>query len=201
MKYKTIAIERQYGSGGREIAEKCAERLGIKCYGQEILLMAAKQCGIPAEQLAQIEESTNDTFWDSIAIMNRMLGGDGNVLTDKQELSKLEAEIILYIAGKESCIFLGRGAAFVLGDRKNNLSAFVHADYGFRRNHAINNYNVNPADADKVLRSIDKRRYNYHESYRKLMWGEKEGYDLMLNSGTLGIDQCVSLIEKTFLQD
>lgn len=198
MKYKIVAIEREYGSGGRDVAKKTAERLGVKLYGKEILLMAAKKSGIPSKQLEKIEESTNDSVWDSISVINKMMYGDANALSDKHQLSKLEADIILDIANKESCVFLGRGSGFLLGDRKDTLSVFVHADYDFRKNYAIDNYSIDESDADKMMKLIDKRRSNYYSSYRELMWGEKEGYDLMLNSGKLGIDTCVNLIEKAF---
>lgn len=194
MDYKIIAIEREYGSGGREIARKTAEKLGINCYGQEILTMAARKCGIPERQLASLEEASNDTVWDSISILNRMYQGDGNSLSDKTELAKLEGEIILDIASKESCVFIGRGAAFILGDRKDTLPIFIYSDYEHRRNHAIENYNIDRHNADKIIKSIDKKRMNYYSSFRELMWGDKEGYHLMLNSGKLGIDKCVDLI-------
>lgn len=195
MSYKIVAIEREYGSGGRDIARKVAENLGVKLYGKEILLMAAEKSGIPVKHLEKIEESTNDTVWDSISVINKMLYGDSNALSEKHQLSKLEAEIILDIADRESCVFLGRGAGFLLGDRKDTLSVFVHADYEFRKNYAIENYGIDEADADRMMKLIDKKRSNYYSSYRELMWGEKEGYDLMLNSGKLGIDVCINMID------
>jgi len=198
MRYKIVAIEREYGSGGRDIAKKTAEKLGIKLYGKEILLMAAEKSGIPAKQLEKIEESSNDSVWDSISVINKMMYGDSNALSDRHQLSKLEAEIILDIANKESCVFLGRGAGFLLGDRKDALSVFVHADYDFRKNYAIEHYHIDEADADKMMKLIDKRRSNYYSSYRELMWGEKEGYDLMLNSGKLGVNACINIIESAF---
>lgn len=198
MKYKIVAIEREYGSGGRDIARQVSEKLGIKLYGKEILLMAAEKSGMPAKQLEKIEESANDTVWDSISVMNKMILGDGTGLSDKNQLAKMEAEIILSISNKESCVFLGRGAGFLLGDRSDTLSVFVHADYDFRKDYAIEHYGIDETDADKMMKLIDKKRSNYYSSYRELMWGEKEGYDLMLNSGKLGIHRCVDLIVRAF---
>lgn len=37
MKINFITIEREYGSGGTEIAEKLAGKCGIPCYGAEII--------------------------------------------------------------------------------------------------------------------------------------------------------------------
>lgn len=198
MKYRNVAIEREYGSGGREIASKVAERLGVKCYGKEILMLAAKESGIPPQRLEQIEESTNDTVWDSMLAINKMMLGGANGFSEKSELAVLEAKIIQKIADRESCVFLGRGAGFLLGDKKDTLSIFIHADYEFRKNHAVENYGIDESDADKMMKLIDKRRSNYYSAFRKMLWGEKEGYDLVLNSGKLGIDKCVDIIVNAF---
>lgn len=198
MKYKTVAIEREYGSGGREIASQVAKRLGVKCYGQEILLLAAKELGIPPKHLEHIEESANDTMWDSISVINKMIRGDIDSYSEKGELAAIEGKIIQEIASRESCVFLGRGAGFLLGDKKDALSVFIHADYDFRRTHAIENYNIDEPDADKIMKLIDRKRSNYYSTYRKLMWGEKEGYDLTLNSGKLGINKCIDVIVNAF---
>lgn len=198
MKYKIVTIEREYGSGGREIGSKTAEKLGIKCYGEEILTLAARESGVPERHLEAFEESSNDTVWDKISQFNKMIFEDGNAMSDKDRLAKLEAKIILKLAERESCVFVGRGSGFLLGDRKDTLSVFIYADYEFRKNHAINNYGIDETEADKKLKSIDKKRANYYNSYRELMWGEKEGYSLMLNSGVLGIDKCVDIIVDAF---
>ncbi len=198
MNYKILAIEREYGSGGREIARKAAEKLGIKCYGQEILIMAAKEIGIPAEQLAALEEKSNDSVWDLLTQLNKMFYDDGNAMSNKDRLAKMEAEIITSIADRESCVFLGRGSGFLLGERRDTLPVFIYADYDFRKDHAIKYYGIDKTDADKKMKYIDKRRANYYASYRELMWGDKEGYGLMLNSGELGIDKCVDLIADAF---
>ena len=198
MKYNLVAIERQYGSGGREIARKTAEKLGIKCYGQEILMMAAERSGFPASQLKKFEEQSNDSVWDSISQLNQMFYTDGNILSNKDRVAKAEAEIINEIANRESCVFLGRGSGFLLGERKDTLSVFIYADFDFRKERAISEYGVDSTDADKTLKTIDKKRANYYSTYRELMWGDKEGYSLMLNSGTLGIDKCVELIVDAF---
>ena len=41
-----ICIGRQYGSGGREIGEKLAARLGVTCYDKLLLKQAAKEGGV-----------------------------------------------------------------------------------------------------------------------------------------------------------
>ena len=62
MSYTVIAIEREYASGGSEIGEKLAEKLGIPCYGQEILEMAAEQLNMSPEELRDSEENMTGSF-------------------------------------------------------------------------------------------------------------------------------------------
>ena len=52
--YKIIAIEREYASGGSEIGERLAAKLGIPCYGREILERAAQARGTTPEQIVHM---------------------------------------------------------------------------------------------------------------------------------------------------
>ena len=55
MKKTIITIGRQYGSGGKEIGQKVAEKLGIQCYDSRLIQMAAEESNIDAERLAQVD--------------------------------------------------------------------------------------------------------------------------------------------------
>ena len=57
MSTKTIiTIARQYGSGGREIGEKVAKRLGIPFYNKDLITLAAKQSGMSPEIFEKADE-------------------------------------------------------------------------------------------------------------------------------------------------
>ncbi len=56
MKCSYIAIEREYGSGGTEIARRLSEESGGPYYGREILEKVSKDNGIPISQIEKYEE-------------------------------------------------------------------------------------------------------------------------------------------------
>ena len=62
MSHRIITIEREYASGGREIGEMIAERLGISCYNREILQMASERCNVSMEYLETAEEAAPKSF-------------------------------------------------------------------------------------------------------------------------------------------
>ena len=45
MEKKIITISREFGSGGRTIGKKVAEKLGIPCYDSQIIEEMAKETG------------------------------------------------------------------------------------------------------------------------------------------------------------
>ena len=70
--YKIIAIEREYASGGSEIGERLAAKLGIPCYGREILERAAQARGTTPEQIVHMEEATTGSFLYTIALAAKL---------------------------------------------------------------------------------------------------------------------------------
>ena len=56
MRNLVIAIGREFGSGGKEIGQKLADRLNIKCYDSELLSIAAKNSGFCEEILKKNDE-------------------------------------------------------------------------------------------------------------------------------------------------
>ena len=60
--HKIITIGRQFGSGGREIGQKLAERLSIPLYDRRLVSMAAESLGVREEDAERVDESSLNTF-------------------------------------------------------------------------------------------------------------------------------------------
>ena len=69
-----ITIGREFGSGGHEIGQKLAERLGIKCYDKELLELAAKESGLCQELFASQDEKPTNSFLYSLVMDTYSLG-------------------------------------------------------------------------------------------------------------------------------
>ncbi len=194
MKYKIIAIEREYASGGSEIGKRLAERLGIPCYGQEILQEVARLRGTTPEQIAHMEESSTTSFLYTIAQAAWMAAGNDSGLSQESKLYLEEAKVIHEMAEKGGCIFVGRCAGRVLQDRKDVLKVYIYADRAFRLQRAVEVYHDPAEAAEQILRRCDKRRNGFYTANTGQRWDDKEGYHLMLDSGKLGIETCVDII-------
>lgn len=194
MKYNYIAIEREYASGGSEIGEKLSGKLGIPCYGREILRRVAEENGTTPEQIQGLEESATNSFLYSIAMMAQLSSGQGSGLSQENMLYLAEAKTIYHLVHEGSCILVGRCASWVLRERTDVLNVFIHADINMRKERAESLYGIPDTKVGNVLKKFDKRRSNYYSANTGKRWDDKSGYHLVLDSSKLGIEKCVDIL-------
>ena len=106
----------------------------------------------------------------------------------------VQHDIIKQLAEKP-CIIIGRCGDYVLRNRPDCVKLFIYADLDKRTEYAINVHYVPRDRAKAVVVKTDKTRANYYNYYASERWGDPEIYDLCINSGSLGIDGSVELIE------
>ncbi len=194
MKYKIIAIEREYASGGSEIGEKVAKELGIPHYGREILKMVAERKGTTSEKLEHLEEKATTSMLFSLRMMGSGLSANGD-LPPAEELMIAEENIIKELAATgEGCVFIGRSAGVLLEDRDDILRVFIHADTAFRTGRAHDYYGIEQSEIPDMIKKMDRRRANFHSTHFRRAWDSREGYHMVLNSGLLSIEGCVKAI-------
>lgn len=194
-----ITIGRQYGSGGRMIGKKLADALGVHFYNKEIIEMAAKKSGMSQEVFEKVDETAASSLLYSIATGAYMFGNYVSPQVDlpiNDKLFIIQSEIIKSIAQKESCVIVGRCADYILKDREETINIFIHADKEVRKKRAIEEYGISPNKADGYVSKIDKKRNTYYNYYTGEKWSNSVNYHLCLDSGSLGIDRCVSLIQN-----
>lgn len=200
MKQKLIiTIGRQYGSGGRMIGKLLAEKLGISFYNKEIIEMAAKKSGMSEEAFEKVDETAASSLLYSIATGAYMFGNYVSPQVDlplNDKLFIIQSQIIKSVATKESCVIVGRCADYILKDREDVINIFIHADKDIRKKRAVKEYGISQNKADGYLNKIDKKRNTYYNYYTGEKWGNCLNYHLCLDSGILGIDGTVHMIEE-----
>ena len=196
-----VTIGRQYGSGGREIGKKLAEKTGAEFYDKELITLAAKKHGMSEKVFESVDEKPTNSLLYSLAV--GAYGMDGGspywgetVLPINDKVYQIQAGLIEELAEKGSCVIVGRCADFILRDRKDTVSVFLTADEAFREDRAVNLYGCDPKKVSDIIRKTDKKRSNYYEYRTNQRWGEASHYDLCINVSKFGIDNCVELIEK-----
>ena len=188
MKNRIITISREFGSGGRTIGRKVAEKLGIPCYDAELIQKIAQGSGFDADYIREAGEYTPGGFLSS-ALSNRSFGP-----TNEDYLWKIQYNVISDLAEKGSCVIVGRCADYILKDKADCLTVFIHADMAFRANRIVSVYGQREESPEERLKDKDKRRAAYHRFYTNMKWGQAKNYHLCLDSGVLGIDKCVETI-------
>ena len=188
MKHFVVAIGREFGAQGCDIAEKLAEKLGVKLYDRQLVEEAAKKLEMDEHTVQKADEVSAKDIEGL-----KTTYGVGNFYLSTQVLDA-QADIIERVAQNESCIIMGRCADYILRSRPDVLRVFVYADRDIRLRRAIDEYGDLEEHIDEFMHQTDKRRRIYYENYTNQRWGDRENYDLMLNSGDLGIEKCVELI-------
>ncbi|MBD5136918.1 MAG: cytidylate kinase-like family protein [Lachnospiraceae bacterium] len=194
-----ITIGRQFGSGGKEIGEKLAQKLNVKCYDKELLALAAKDSGLCKEMFEMHDEKPTNSFLYSI-VMDTYSGiyNPQNMIEMpiNQKVFLAQFDTIKKIADRESCIIVGRCADYALEDLPGLTSIFIHADMESRIKRISEKYEIKENKAKDMIIKTDKRRSSYYNYYTNREWGSASSYNLSIDSGKLGIDKTVQLIEN-----
>jgi len=194
-----ITIGRQFGSGGRQIGKKLAEELGIGYYDKEILNVAAKESGLCQTLFENHDEKPTGSFLYSLVMDTYSMGYNSGSYLDMPLNHKVflaQFDAIKKLAERESCVIVGRCADYALEEFDNVFHVFIHADKDYRIKNVMDYNSVNEAKAKDIVNKNDKQRASYYNYYTSKKWGEAKGYDLCINSATLGIDGCVELIKR-----
>ncbi len=194
-----ITIGRQFGSGGKEIGEKLAEALGIKCYDKELLSAAAKDSGFCQDIFKAHDERPTNSFLYSLVMDTYSLGYMSNPYMDMpldQKVFLAQFETIKKIANEGPCVIVGRCADYALSDYPNCISVFIHAPLEDRIERICTRQQMNENAAKDLITKTDKKRASYYNFYSNKKWGATSSYDLSVNSSVLGIDKTVDFIKN-----
>ena len=200
MANKIYTIGREFGSGGREVGEKLAAKLGIKLYDKELLQQAAKDSGFCEEIFENHDEKPTNSFLYSLVMDTYSVSGYSAApfldmpLNHKVFLAQFET--IKKIAEKESCVIVGRCADYALSDNPDCINIFIHADLDVRIKNVSRNLNITENKAREIINKTGKQRASYYNYCTSKKWGDSKSYNLSLDAGKLGTDNCVEMILK-----
>lgn len=185
---RIITISREFGSGGRTIGRKTAEKLGIPCYDAELIQKIAEESGFATEYIKKESEDSVGR-WIFPIITDRTTG-----MTNQDQLWVIQRKIILELAEKGPCVIVGRCADFILKDKADCLNAFIYASMECRTERIVREYGEREESPERRLKEKDKRRAAYHRFYTDRKWGHAQNYHICLDSGALGMDTCVDIL-------
>ena len=194
MANRIITISREFGSGGRTIGREVAKKLNIPCYDQELIDKIAEKSGYDKAYIQERGEYTAASSWIGNALAMRDFYGQ----TDQDKLWAVQRNTIIELAEQESCVIVGRCADYILRDRADCLTVFIHADMATRARRIVELYGESDTAPEKRLHDKDKRRAAYYQLYTDTKWGDARHYDVALDSGRLGLEKCVEIIARLY---
>ena len=192
MSNRVITISREFGSGGRTIGRKVAEKLGIPCYDAMLIQKIAEESGYAADYIREEGEYATGG-WLSTVFTDKTMG-----MTNQDKLWIIQSRVITELAEKASCVIVGRCAEFILRDKADCLNVFIHASMEKRAERIVTEYGEREETPEQRLKEKDKRRAAYHRFYTDMKWGHAQNYHVCLDSGKLGLDKCVEIISRLY---
>lgn len=194
MEKNIITISREFGSGGRLIGKRLAEKLGVPYYDKELLDRIAEESGFCREMMEDAERKAKNSFLYSLmsAMGTGETGPESLSLNERFFLAQFDT--LRKIAEEGSCVIVGRCADYILRGIPEATNVFVYAEEADKIKRAVDEYGVPQAEVKKMMRDTDKARANYYNYHTGRKWGDHVNYHLSIDSGYLEIEDIVDLI-------
>lgn len=179
-----ITISREFGSGGRELARRLAEELNIEYYDREIVEELAKHTAFSEEYLHEITSKRIHPLYP-ITIGRHFRYLKNHAYEHSQHIFLEQSRLLKELAEKSDCVIVGRCADVVLKDYKP-IRIFTYADMDSKiarcRIKGGNEEHYTDQEMKQFILGMDKERAEYHQYYTGQVWGQKEHYDLCINT-------------------
>ena len=198
-KQYVIVIGRKFGSGGREIGERLAEKLGIPLYDKTILGKVAEEQKIDDSRLRAMDEYLNAHRFTNIGLQaKKALVNPANWfephpegIIDREKVYEWQSDVIRRLAEAGPCIIIGRCADEVLKDHPNRISLFITAPLSVREERIKSLYPNIWEEKHQTYRQYinqtDRLRSHYYNYHTGRDWGDIANYEMVLDSSKLGI--------------
>lgn len=189
-----ITIGREFGSGGRELGRRIADELGIAYYDNEILEEILKETDYSKAYLQEVSESRPAALFP--IHFGVSWGHTYAPLNQSMDVYAKQNEILHKLADKSSCVIIGRAGDYILKDH-NPFKIFVYADMPSKVNRCRErneDKNITDQEIIKHIKKIERERKSFYEFYTNTKWGDKNNYDMMINTSNQNIKEIAHLL-------
>lgn len=182
-----ISIGREYGSGGRVIAEHLAKTLNVKFYDKNIIEHIAQEKNLNLDQLKKYDEKARN-IWLSRSV-------DGLSNSPEDTIAQMQFYFLKERAqAGESFVVLGRCASYILRDFDCLIKVFVTSDMHHKMERIASIEHLDPVMVEDMIIKNNKKRKAYHNFYSKEKWGDSRYYDLIISTSKIGIDGACDVV-------
>ena len=187
-----INVGRQFGSGGRIVAQKIGDKLGIKVYDNDLISKATEASGFSRYLFRKSDEKRSLFSFNSF-FSSQSFGQAENYVNDN-ELFRIQSQVIRDIASNESAVIIGRCADYILRDLDCTVDVFICAPKETRKKTVAERIGSTLEKAEEVMNKTDRKRETYYNYFTFGNWGVASNYDLCIDSSILGIDGTADFI-------
>ncbi len=186
-----ITVGRQFGSGGKCVADALGKKLGIPVYDNELIKKAAQDSGFSAELFEQSDEKRR--FLSLSSFFANRISDTENYMSDKG-MFEMQCATIRKIAEQGSAVIVGRCSDYILRDMENVLDVFITSPLEERARRVSERLGISMEEAEAMVEKRDKGRSEYYNYYTFGNWGVASTYDICLDSSILGIEETAEFI-------
>lgn len=186
-----ITIAREFSSGGRELGRRIADELHIAYYDKEILEGIQKKTPYSMSYIEEVSEHR------PVVLPPINYGSSFSLYPDVSlqqsiDVHTAQIEIIKEYALKSDCVIIGRGADYTLRDL-HPFRIFVYSDMDSKiercKQREAKGEDFTDKQLMKKINAVNKKRKNYYEYYTGRKWGDKDNYDLLINTSHMNIKE------------
>lgn len=187
MKIRVITLEREYGSGGGEIAASIATRLGWKLWDQSLTEEIARRMDCDCGVVANHEEKKDPAYYRLLkSFMRGSFEGSLNAprlkMVDTDCVREVVQKLLPEIADAGKAVIVGRGSAYYLSTRLDSFHVFVYAPFE-ERVQRLQAIGKTEKEAIELAETVDRDRADFINKYFKVDWPGRHRFHLMVNSG------------------
>ena len=201
MPIRVITLDREYGSGGGDIAGKVAARLGWKLWDQLLTEEIARRMDCDCRVVEEHSEKRDPMYYRLLkSFMRGSFEGSLNAprlkMVDSECIREVVLQILPKIADEGNCVIVGRGSAYYLGNRQDAFHVFIYAPFE-ERVRRLRATGKSEKEARELAETVDRDRAVFIQQHYKVEWPDRHRFHLMVNSG-MGDNAAVETILDSF---
>jgi shikimate kinase len=194
---KIITIEREYGSGGGEIAQLLAKQLDWKLWDQLLTEEIARLAECP-KAVVEVREERSDPLYYRLfkSFLRGSYEGSLNAhklkLVDSECILKFTESVVQQAAKTGNSVIVGRGAQHFLKNRQDTLRVFLYAPREDKLRRLLAR-GKSANEAEQLVDTVDRERADFIQRYFRVPWPDRAVYHAMINTA-IGDEVVVPMI-------
>jgi cytidylate kinase len=194
---KIVIIEREYGSGGGEIAELLAKQLGWKLWDQSLTEEIARLANCPKAVVEVREERTDPLYYRLFkSFLRGSYEGSLNAhklkVVDSESILKITERVVQQVAKEGNSVIVGRGSQQFLRNRLDTLRVFLYAPREDKVRRLLAR-GKSESESEQLVDTVDRDRKDFIRKYFAAEWPDNDVYHGMINT-SIGDQMVVQII-------